>query len=1208
MSRVTNTALAPDGTIPDLRYLLAGPTTRQGKLDPAGAWSEDVPAGGYDLTELTGSLIVKRKLYVPYLEGPFAVSQLLSPRAAAAVQVFGAPGTFHGIDARVATTTEQTFATKAMPFEWRPGKAIGWTALGDGGKLFMPGQEQRLNALLPTSQECSLTIFDPATGPTHILIPTTTGKLSLVGSNGGGTTGGAYGADIVTMTVAGEPWVIALQSVAFQGWRISENGLWPTLAVFRKVGGLWTYDAAKSMTGDDLHNSSVAGATAFPWTTNAFGEQYANTRAIDEIEVTPVSNVILAPQYFSNPALGWNAGGLVAIDPVTRTVLAQLDIQFQSDGVVSSLNPRDLFVDPTGTLGGEVFGVIYDTFAVAGGSCDFSYCQFFRYDHPNARIVALSNAFRCDSGDTRWTKGMFDANGWAWLATLKTAGSVWQPWRVFPKVDGSWKFANYPHKFNNTYGDICDADFTVSQPTGETSYAQSRPQWDPVTSTALFCQVSIDLAAIKAEGDAHAPRLTRLPTVRTDYNTYIGNALVGARWPAEPSLDVVHRTLWWPQPQFESVGTNPSYPGFTAPYELEQHLIAFDVDRCAATPVFVGSSSAGVALATSLTIPLPLNGSPARAPWVAGDLALAFITSGLTTSDAATTLPAGWTLVDEQRNGTAGNGYMLAKRILQAGDADPQFTFPRAVTATGCIVVYRHADPAAPINAFLTTMNANNGSDTVLQRGGVTPSVVGCRIVGFYGAAGVQGGWTVGAGDVTPGELRRVQQLGVLGGGGSVLATEEEQLSTSASVPTRSRMVTDTVAGLHGCMTVAIAPRPAPAAPPAVASVVLSPSTVNGGSTSTATVTLASTAIADTTVVMRVSGAGARSADVQYTLLIPAGQISGTVTIQTSNPDALTTVNVIGHTVDPSVGAVLTINSVNPLISDLITYATVAVPHCPKGTNDLHARVFYPSSGGPYPIVYVFNGAGFAHTFGADDDTESVWHVCVQLAQRGFVVMAVEYHGYNCGMLATDTMPGGGPGSWGTVGDAQTELCGRAGLAWMRAHAGTYGGDTTKEVTFGLSAGGHQAHMLALVDGSIDVAIGHSSLPSAAELVTSPDAYAHYSSYVGTSVLTADAYHFADVYYRLGLLGLGAGAPVQVMYNNSAELIPSGCMTAFGTRCASQGVPYRTTLCLGTSHPISGNHVLVAGDTRAGNFVYPDPVLGVDKIQDDEFEVVDTVF
>lgn len=121
-----------------------------------------------------------------------------------------------------------------------------------------------------------------------------------------------------------------------------------------------------------------------------------------------------------------------------------------------------------------------------------------------------------------------------------------------------------------------------------------------------------------------------------------------------------------------------------------------------------------------------------------------------------------------------------------------------------------------------------------------------------------------------------------------------------------------------------------------------------------------------------------------------------------------------------------------------VTYTPASWP------SPLLADVFYRPGGDPAPAVLLVHGGSWK----ADGARWSMNGIARKLARRGYVVVNVTYRG-----VPDDRYP------------APLEDL-REAIRWMRRNAGAYGIDPRHIATYGFSAGGHLAALVALKDGN----------------------------------------------------------------------------------------------------------------------------------------------
>lgn len=109
----------------------------------------------------------------------------------------------------------------------------------------------------------------------------------------------------------------------------------------------------------------------------------------------------------------------------------------------------------------------------------------------------------------------------------------------------------------------------------------------------------------------------------------------------------------------------------------------------------------------------------------------------------------------------------------------------------------------------------------------------------------------------------------------------------------------------------------------------------------------------------------------------------------------------------------------------------------------LHGDFYIPKGAGPYPVVMVIHGGSWAARSG------DMAQICRSLASRGFLAFNITYR-----LAPKDLYPR-------SVEDV------RDAVAWLKAHAAEYGGNSEQISLWGYSAGAH----LALLTG-LDPKIG----------------------------------------------------------------------------------------------------------------------------------------
>lgn len=720
-----------------------------------------------------------------------------------AVRLYGKTGTFYNLNGDTVLNTEQTFDQVAVTgWATRNGKSLGWSALTDG-KVFISGQDMEGSPVNVTGTEMVASYFDPSVPSlTNIVIPTSNGTTSVVGSNG--VTGGAALNDIEAVVVGAETYVAMVSTVPYSGWRISGGsgkGVYPSLAVLRKIAGTWQYDSAKSYTADQLHASSADGALAFPNIVNSFGETYAVTQGLAEIIQLPGTTILIGTQYF-NDYRSTKAGSLVAIDVSNGLVKDYWEHPYTgSDPAVTDMGMRSIIVDSTATGTVKRFVVIFDCFQ-SGASSGFDVVQEFTYDTATNTIAPASVPVRTEIANRKWGNGVIDSDGNLWLAEEAAAFQAGDtcvflgPRRTLTDTYGplgSWWTPNALTGPAARPFPIAAPDVRLTPPSG-TQIPWGRLLEDTATKTVFWNSLNAKVVAIHRVGTGWATTFTPLPQIDLDYKNQIeSQEAVGVRGrllPSDGSVDVAGRLAWLPIAQLDSSNTS-TYP--SAPHALDNWLYRFDLDSLLRMPLFGRSDAKEHWVATDVTPTFPPD-------WGVGDTMLIFLSMVGGGESKVIGDVAGWVKeADVVRvAGGFGDHVALFSRVMQSTTETP----PTIAWTGGAVNMdwitawYRGANPLRVVNAVA---NSVNSPATTSDRPSAIVTKAASRIVGFYGADG----------SVTfsgfSGEIYRRSDSGA-GVGASALMTEEEALVGTG--PTTARSVTLSASKQSIGLTVALAASP----------------------------------------------------------------------------------------------------------------------------------------------------------------------------------------------------------------------------------------------------------------------------------------------------------------------------------------------------------------------------------------------------------------
>ena len=214
------------------------------------------------------------------------------------------------------------------------------------------------------------------------------------------TSGGAIDT-VRSMTINGTNYIFAVGAFLYTNWPIAATSYQGNTVVpcgqpyfimgFVETNGTWAFDPTHSYTAQQLYNSSSAGQSAFPPSTNTFGEQYWPSNGPVPLVVGPQSKHLIVGTYFYQS--GHNSGALIAIDPTTGTVKAfyQLPDCTDNSSTNLSVSVRDITINPTSSNGDERFIVTPDIFIRGGGgNWGYSGLMEFSYNSINGTFTLKS--------------------------------------------------------------------------------------------------------------------------------------------------------------------------------------------------------------------------------------------------------------------------------------------------------------------------------------------------------------------------------------------------------------------------------------------------------------------------------------------------------------------------------------------------------------------------------------------------------------------------------------------------------------------------------------------------------------------------------------------------------------------------------------------------------------------------------------------------
>lgn len=286
------------------------------------------------------------------------------PWVTAAVEMYGAPGTFAGMAAATVTASGHSFIARPTgPWRFGAGEALFYTAALPDGQIALSTAPLTSNELQPTYDHAELNVFDPARGLFYrVTVPTSAGATVALnpGTHVGGTDAG--GGDLVIHPASGR--VMFTCGGYYFGWNIPAVGLYPGIGQLARGGdGNWAYDGADSKTGDQIEASNP---TAFSVINSAQtagnGASYWGLRGIAQMDVFPASRNVIVGHYFNGN--GHNSGCVSVVDSSGNLLCAyQIPDMNRQDGATSMIvSPREIKCDPSSATGDERFVIVYDVF------------------------------------------------------------------------------------------------------------------------------------------------------------------------------------------------------------------------------------------------------------------------------------------------------------------------------------------------------------------------------------------------------------------------------------------------------------------------------------------------------------------------------------------------------------------------------------------------------------------------------------------------------------------------------------------------------------------------------------------------------------------------------------------------------------------------------------------------------------------------------
>ncbi|MBO0730876.1 MAG: hypothetical protein J2P57_16595 [Acidimicrobiaceae bacterium] len=508
------------------------------------------------------------------------------------VRIYGADGSF-GRAARLShVASGQSFGVVGVPgWGFAPGEAAYFTAVGPDGTVFMANEPQDDNQVFPTAREMVVSEFSPASGRfANLVIPTSTGQTDVAGPWPSSTlrVGGADIADLQPIDVDGTERIGFLSAQPYEGWNISQNGVYPTLGYLTDGPRGWSYDAAEGVSALSIARSATA-QTGQPCNQerSADGQPFADCRLPTEMDQLPHSHDLVITQYASNVP-GGISGQITVLDTAGRLLASYAYPTITlPDGQTVDVHPREIDADPASPANDEHFVVIFDS-STGSQSGPFA-MQEFTYDAATATITPLSAPVL--TGDTApdgtalgFETAQYDRHGDLWAAQSQTGTLTGGPIAIYRPTPAGATLARagctVAPTWNGTpWASRCPPDTHITQTT-TLGIVRSINQ-DPTTGAMLIATMSGDLLPIQTANNETT--LTPEPPIdlalnaltdRTNALTDRTTTLTGIR---KGAIDPTTHTLYLPIQQIERAGACGARA--CAPRRLDQWLVAVNLDQ-----------------------------------------------------------------------------------------------------------------------------------------------------------------------------------------------------------------------------------------------------------------------------------------------------------------------------------------------------------------------------------------------------------------------------------------------------------------------------------------------------------------------------------------------------------------------------------------------------------------------------------------------------
>lgn len=523
--------------------------------------------------------IVLSVMFVTLCQNPIAYAATNSN-----VILYGAAGTFGYLGNVYPLPTGQSLQTDAVTnWGFAPGESAFFAGPSPTGEIVMATTPLTDNEKYETSNRMEFGVFSPTTNAfRNLVIPTSTGSQTT--TNPFSPIGGASIESVTPITVGGVPRLSFTSMVPYNGWNISKYGEYPSFGYLDATTGSLAYNSSMSVTADQIYNYGGLSTNACPQANNLFGQPVASCRGLGQTAVLPLSNKIVATQYFQDAIHGQDNGRIVVLN-TNGSVSASYtypNIPNPSGGYYV-VNPREVDVDPTSGGNIEYFTVVFDV--VAGGTQGTSPIQEFSYNDTTNQITPVSlpiiSGQKASNGAYyRFETAQYDYEGNLWVAQSVTGSLSAGPIVVYSNNSGVRSFESTcaaPGGWSGAgWEAVCTPNYTA---VNTSAYGQTHSlNEDPTTHMMFAATLSGYLMRVQQSGSGNGLTLNTMPVINFSLNALTNRSIhdIGVR---QGFIDNTNRALWIPVDQVYNATDCPTWPSTKpcAPIVRNQWLYRFDL-------------------------------------------------------------------------------------------------------------------------------------------------------------------------------------------------------------------------------------------------------------------------------------------------------------------------------------------------------------------------------------------------------------------------------------------------------------------------------------------------------------------------------------------------------------------------------------------------------------------------------------------------------